>query len=87
MIWGVVLFAGLWFAERWKTFDGYTFSLFLIFYSIFLVLIDTIRVYEPSDILIHTDTIRITFSQGVSGLMILVGIYFFVKLQGKAKTS
>ncbi|MBU0519851.1 prolipoprotein diacylglyceryl transferase [bacterium] len=86
VLWGLTLFAGLWFAERWKSFDGYTFSLFLIFYSIFRILIDTIRVYEESDILIHTDTIRITFSQGVSGILLLVGVYFFVRLR-KAKYS
>jgi len=81
IIWGVTLFGGLWFAERWKTFDGFTISLFMIFYSIFRILIDTIRVYDESDILIHTQNIRITFSQGVSGLMILVGIWFFVRLR------
>jgi phosphatidylglycerol:prolipoprotein diacylglycerol transferase len=77
--WGIILFGGLWFIERWKKFDGYTFSLFLIAYSVFRILIDTVRVYEEGDILIHTENIRITFSQAISVLLIAAGVVLFVK--------
>ncbi|TKJ41722.1 prolipoprotein diacylglyceryl transferase [candidate division LCP-89 bacterium B3_LCP] len=69
--------------ERWKKFHGFTFSLFLIGYSIFRIWIDTIRVYDAGDILINTATLRITVSQSIAAGMIVFGVGLFVVLRKK----
>ncbi len=84
--WGVILFTILMLAEKkWKTFDGFTFALFLIGYSIFRIAIDTVRYYEEADILIHTETIRITFSQAVSAGLIVFGVILFLTQKRKSQ--
>jgi phosphatidylglycerol:prolipoprotein diacylglycerol transferase len=85
--WGIILFASLWFAERWKKFDGFTFSLFLIGYSIFRIVVDTVRYYEEGDILIHTETLCITFSQAVSAGLIAFGVVLFLTQRRKNRAN
>lgn len=85
--WGFILFGALLFAERWKKFDGFTFSLFLIGYSVFRIAIDTVRVYEPEEILVHTETLRITVSQAISAGMILVGVVLHATQRNKQHAS
>lgn len=82
---GFALFALLLIVERWKKFDGFTFPLFLIGYSIFRIWIDTIRIYDEGDILIHTETVRITVSQAISAGLIVFGVALFLVL-GKKKS-
>ncbi len=83
----MILCAGLLFAERWKKFDGFTFALFLIIYAVFRILIDTVRVYVPEDILIQTETVRITVSQGISAGLIVFGVALFLTLRKRAHAS
>lgn len=83
----LLLFIGLLILERWKSFQGYTFALFLMGYSAFRILIDTIRVYEPGEILIHTETVRVTISQGISGLLLVAGLFLFFILKGRKENA
>ncbi|MFH1862619.1 MAG: prolipoprotein diacylglyceryl transferase [bacterium] len=76
-VWSFLLFGGLLFAERWKKFDGYTFALFLIGYAIFRIWVDTVRIYNPSEILINTASLRVTVSQAISVGMMTAGILLF----------
>lgn len=85
--WGLILFASLLFSERWKKFDGFTFALFLIGYAVFRIAIDTVRVYSEGDILIHTETVRITFSQAVSAGLIVFGIILFLTQRRKNRAD
>ena len=81
--WGFFLFGTLSFAERWKKFDGFTFSLFLIGYSVFRIWVDTIRVYEVEEIIVHTETLRITVSQAISAGLIVFGVVLFLVMRKK----
>jgi len=81
--WGIAFFVILLYLDRIKKFNGFTFSLFLIGYSIFRILIDTIRYYDEADILIHTESLRITVSQSISAGMILFGVILFFRLKGR----
>lgn len=85
--WGVILCAGLLIVERWKKFDGFTFALCLVGYSVFRILIDTIRIYEPEEILVHTETLRITVSQSISVGLIVFGVGLFLTQRKKQHPS
>ncbi len=82
-VFGVIFFMLLWTLDRIKKFDGFTFSMFLIGYSVFRIIIDTVRYYDEADILIHIEAVRITFSQAVSVGMILFGVILYFKLKSR----
>jgi len=83
--WSFLLLAVLLFAERWKKFDGFTFASFLIGYAVFRIWVDTVRVYEPGEILFHLATGRITISQAISVGMIGFGGWLLVVQKSKLR--
>jgi len=85
--WALLLCGFLLFAERWKKFDGFTFSLFLIGYAVFRIWVDTVRVYDPGEILFHLGTGRVTISQGISVGMIGFGLWLFAAQRAKGRTA
>jgi phosphatidylglycerol:prolipoprotein diacylglycerol transferase len=80
-IWTMALFAGLIYADRWKKFEGFSFSLFLIGYGAWRILIDMVRVYVPSEFLIHTSAVYLTVYQAMAFVMLVAGIVLYVKLK------
>ena len=82
-IWALLLCGSLLFAERWKKFDGFTFSLFLIGYAVFRIWVDTVRIYGPGEILFQWASGRVTISQGISVLMIIFGLSLFTHQRKK----
>ena len=81
--WNLILLAVMLFAERWKKFDGFTFALFLVGYSVFRIWVDTVRIYEPEEFIVHTETLRITVSQAISAGLIVFGVALFLVLRKK----
>jgi len=59
----------------------------LIGYSIFRIVVDTVRYYEEGDILIHTETLCITFSQAVSAGLIAFGVVLFLTQRRKNRAN
>lgn len=82
--WNLLLFSGLLVAERWKKFDGFTFSLLLIGYSIFRIWVETIRVHDTGEIFIQTQTTLITISQVISAGLIVFGVVLFMILRKRS---
>lgn len=81
--WGFLLCAFLLISERWKKFDGFTFSLFLIGYAIFRIWVDTLRVYDPGEILFHIGSGRVTVSQGIAAILLAFGVALFIHQRRK----
>ena len=81
--WNLILLAVMLFAERWKKFDGFPFALFLVGYSVFRIWVDTVRIYEPEEFIVHTETLRITVSQAISAGLIVFGVALFLVLRKK----
>ncbi|OQX89687.1 MAG: hypothetical protein B6D65_01875 [candidate division Zixibacteria bacterium 4484_93] len=75
---GFLLFALVMLLERYKKFDGYSFALTLILYSIDRSIIDTIRYYSPDVIMGHIGNIQIVNNHIILGLLFIVGIFVFL---------
>ncbi len=74
-LYNTALFFGLlWAEERFRTFPGFTWSLFMIGYGILRFLNELLRYQEPGLRLIHWNTGFITVSQTVSIVMVLAGV-------------
>lgn len=71
---GLVMFLALLALGRRRHFDGYLFFSFLVFYGIGRILVDFVRYYEPSMVLVHLGSVALSMNQGISLLMLLVGI-------------
>jgi phosphatidylglycerol:prolipoprotein diacylglycerol transferase len=79
--WTGLLCLALMYAERWKKFDGYTFALFLMGYSVWRIFIDMLREYVPSEFLIHTSAVYLTVYQALAIVMLITGILLYIKLK------
>ncbi len=71
---GLAIFLALLALERRRAFDGYLFYVFLIFYGMGRFLVDFVRYYEPSMVLVRFGAVPISYNQGISFLMLLVGL-------------
>ncbi len=80
---GLVMLILLLWLERHKTFSGFTFLLALIFYGLLRLLMDFLRYFEESVILFHLGTVRLTVNQGISLVMMLVAVFFFLRLRSR----
>jgi len=91
-LYGLAIFGILLWAERFKTFDGYTFWLFIVLYAVARFLVDFVRYYEPSMTLLG----RFSVNQLISVALFVLGAAAFTSLwqiqlrrekQGAARTS
>ncbi|MBC7185959.1 MAG: prolipoprotein diacylglyceryl transferase [Calditrichaeota bacterium] len=71
---GLVMFGALLALDRHRRFDGYLFYFFLVFYGIGRFLVDFVRYYEPSMVLVRLGSVTISMNQGISLLMLAAGI-------------
>ncbi len=86
-LYGLIIFAALLIAERWKKFDGFLLALFLILYGMARFIIDIYRYYEDSMVILDVGQRGISLNQGISGLMVLVGIILLFYGYNKVKSS
>jgi phosphatidylglycerol:prolipoprotein diacylglycerol transferase len=86
-IYGLIIFATLLVAERWKKFDGFLLALFLILYGISRFLVDVYRYYEDSMVILAVGERGISLNQGISGLMVFLGIILLIYGYSKVKRT
>lgn len=77
-LYGLVIFGTLIFVERFKKFDGFLLYVFFILYGISRFVVDFYRYYENSMVLVNLGNVSISVNQGISLLMIVLGISFIV---------
>ena len=75
-LYGLAIFGILLGAERFKTFDGYTFWLFLMLYAVARFFVDFVRYYEPSMSLFE----RFSVNQLISVALFVLAAAVFVSL-------
>ena len=83
---GFLLFAAVMLLERHKRFDGYSFALTLILYSVNRSIIDTIRYYSPDVIVGHIGNIQIVNNHIILGLLFIIGnfvLLYYSRRKGK----
>ncbi len=76
-----LVFGLLWAERRFRTFPGFTASLFLIGYGALRFLIEMIRYYESSMYVIEG---VLTVSQTISAVMVIAGIVLLIVLRRRA---
>ena len=84
---GFVIFFLLIFLERFKTFEGFTFWLMLVFYSAWRFIIDFFRYYEDSMIFARWGDIRFSANQALSLLVFLISISMWLYFKSKKKKT
>jgi phosphatidylglycerol:prolipoprotein diacylglycerol transferase len=84
---GFLIFAVLLALDRFKRFDGYTFWLMLIFYSVARFTIDFFRYYEESMIFARVGGADFTVNQAVIVLIFIFSVLMWVYLRKKSKTT
>lgn len=75
---GLVIFAALLFAERWKKFDGFLLALFFILYGIARYIIDIYRYYEDSMVIWVFGDRGLSLNQGISLVFVIIGIILLI---------
>lgn len=73
-LYGLIIFGLVLFLERFKKFDGFLLFMFFILYGISRFIVDFFRYYENSMVLFQIGGIPISVNQGISILMIVMGI-------------
>ena len=71
-LYGLTIFVLLLFLERFRRFDGFTFWLFIMLYSMARFLVDFVRYYETSMVMFELKGISLVFNQGISVLLFVV---------------
>ncbi|MBN2541594.1 prolipoprotein diacylglyceryl transferase [bacterium] len=84
---GFSLFLLLIFLERYKKFDGFTFLLMIIFYSIDRFVIDFFRYYENQMLVINTDAFSLTVNQLILIIMFFIAVILFLYKYKNQKTK
>jgi phosphatidylglycerol:prolipoprotein diacylglycerol transferase len=82
---GFFIFGVLLLAERFKSFDGFTFWLMLILYSVARFTIDFFRYYEESMIFTRIGNADITVNQALIVLIFLFSLFMWIYQRKKAK--
>jgi phosphatidylglycerol:prolipoprotein diacylglycerol transferase len=72
---------------RRRRFDGFLFWLFVILLSISRIFIDPIRHYETESIFLKAGSFALTNNQAMSVALIVVAVYFLLRLSRRARTS
>lgn len=84
---GVIMLGLLLWLERHKTFSGFTFFLALIFYGLLRVIVDFFRYYENNAILFRLGNLHFTANQGVSLLVMILSLIFFLRARSRRSVS
>ncbi|HID94572.1 MAG TPA: prolipoprotein diacylglyceryl transferase [Candidatus Latescibacteria bacterium] len=79
-LYGMAIFGSLLYFERFKRFDGFTFWLFIMLYSVARFLIDFLRYYEDNMVILRIGETPILFNQGISMLSFLVAAIMLLRL-------
>ncbi len=82
---GFFIFGILLLVERFKNFDGFTFWLMLIFYSITRFTIDFFRYYEVNAFLVSSGGVDLTINQMLSILIFVLSVFMWIHLRKKSK--
>jgi phosphatidylglycerol:prolipoprotein diacylglycerol transferase len=82
---GFLIFGVLLLAERFKDFDGFTFWLMLILYSMARFTIDFFRYYEESMIFARIGSADLTVNQALIVLIFLFSIFMWIYQRKKSK--
>ncbi len=86
-LYGLIIFGTLLVAERWKKFDGFLLALFLILYGLGRFLVDMYRYYEDSMVILSVGEQGVSLNQGISGLMVFLGIILLIYGYNKVKRT
>ena len=82
----LILFILLW-AERHKKFDGYTFWIMLVLFSLQRIIIDFFRYYEPEMVFLNVRGMNISINQAVLVLVVVFSILVWNYLRKKQVSS
>jgi len=78
---GLVMLGLLISLERFKTFQGFTFLLTLIFYGLLRLIVDFFRYFEDSVILFRLGTVPFTVNQGISLIIMALSVVLFLRFR------
>ncbi len=84
---GFTIFGLLLLLERYKNFDGFTFWLMLVFYSMARFTVDFFRYYEENAFLITFGRAGLTINQVLSVLLFLLSLFMWNHLRKKRMTD
>ncbi len=82
---GFLILAILIFLERFKHFNGFTFWLMLIFYSVARFTVDFFRYYEESMIFARIGGVDFTVNQALIVLIFLISVFMWFYLRSRTK--
>ncbi len=82
---GFAIFAMLLFVERFKSFDGFTFWLMLMLYSVGRFTIDFFRYYEESMVFARVGGVGFSMNQALTVLIFVISVFMWNNLRLKAK--
>jgi phosphatidylglycerol:prolipoprotein diacylglycerol transferase len=82
---GFLILAILIFLERFKHFNGFTFWLMLIFYSVARFTVDFFRYYEQSMIFARIGGVDFTVNQALIVLIFLISVFMWFYLRNRSK--
>ncbi len=82
---GFFIFGTLSALEKFKRFDGFTFWLMLIFYSVARFTIDFFRYYEESMIFARIGAVRFTVNQALIVVIFIFSVFMWNHLRKKSK--
>lgn len=81
---GLIILGLLFFLERFKKFDGFTFWLLIAFYAVARFSVDFFRYYENSMVLFRIGKVPVLFNQGICVLLFAFAVTMFLLLRKKA---
>jgi len=73
-LYGLIIFGLVLLLERYKKFDGFLLFIFFMLYGIARFIVDFFRYYEHSMVLLQLGEVAISVNQGISILMMLLGL-------------
>jgi len=85
-LYGFLIFVLLLFVERWKTFDGFLFWLFIAVYSACRFAFDFVRFYEPEQV-IAMGGLNLSVSHFINGGMFLLALSMLWYSQSRRRTA
>ena len=83
-LYGLAIFGILLSLERFKRFDGFTFWVFILLYSVARFAVDFVRYYEESMTLFHAGDVGISLNQAISvgGFVLALVMLFVLRKRG-----
>jgi len=81
---GLVILGLLLYLERYRRFPGFTVFLTLIFYGLLRLIVDFYRYFEDSAILFRLGEHHFTVNQGLSLVVMITSVVFFLRLRSRS---